>query len=51
MYVFPVDANAKLPSDWAEFAVRPVQPFTVDPAAIAEHRDDWLEQWSDLTSR
>ena len=32
MYVFPVDANAKLPSDWAEFAVRPVQPFTVDPA-------------------
>jgi thiamine transport system substrate-binding protein len=51
MYVFPVDANAKLPSDWAEFAVRPVQPFAVDPAEIAEHRDDWLEQWSDVTSR
>ncbi len=51
MYVFPVDANAKLPSDWAEFAVRPVQPFTVDPAEIAEHRDEWLQQWSDVTSR
>ncbi len=51
MYVFPVDANAKLPSDWASFAVRPVQPFTVDPAQIAEHRDEWLQQWSDVTSR
>ncbi len=51
MYVFPVDANAKLPTDWAEFAVRPVQPFTVDPAEIAEHRDEWLQQWSDVTSR
>jgi thiamine transport system substrate-binding protein len=51
MYVFPVDADATLPSDWAEFAVRPAQPFTVDPAEIAEHRDEWLQQWSDVTSR
>ena len=51
MYVFPVDADAKLPSDWASFAVRPVQPFTVDPTEIAEHRDEWLQQWSDVTSR
>lgn len=51
MYVFPVDADAKLPTDWAEFAVRPVQPWTVDPDEIAANRDEWLTEWSDLISR
>jgi thiamine transport system substrate-binding protein len=51
MYVFPVDANAKLPNDWAEFAVRPTDPWTVDPADIAANRDDWLTEWSDIISR
>ena len=51
MYVFPVDANAKLPTAWAEFAVRPVEPWTVEPAEIAANRDDWLTEWSDLVSR
>jgi thiamine transport system substrate-binding protein len=51
MYVFPVDAGAALPPDWAEFALQPEQAFTVDPAAITEHRDEWLRDWSDVTSR
>ena len=51
MYVFPVDANAKLPTVWADFAVRPVDPWTVDPDEIAANRDDWLTTWSDLVSR
>jgi thiamine transport system substrate-binding protein len=51
MYVFPVDAGAALPPDWAEFAPRPEHPFAIDPAAIAEHRDEWLRAWSDVTSQ
>jgi len=51
MYVFPVDSGAELPEDWAKFAERPEDPYTVDPAAIAEHRDEWLREWSDVTSR
>ena len=51
MYVFPVDAAATLPPDWASFARQPDHALTVDPAEIAEHRDDWLEQWSDVTSQ
>ncbi len=51
MYVFPVDANAKLPSAWADFAVRPVEPWSVDPDEIAANRDEWLTEWSDLVSR
>ncbi len=51
MYVFPVDSSVELPADWARFAKQPADPWQVDPADIAAHRDDWLREWSDLTSR
>ena len=51
MYVFPVDPAVELPPDWAEFAVQPEAPYALDPAEIAANRDDWLTEWSDLTSR
>lgn len=51
MYVFPVDPSVELPAEWAEFAEQPTDPLEVDPAAIDEHRDEWLRDWSDLTSR
>lgn len=51
MYVFPVDAGATLPPDWAQFAQQPTDPYTVDPATIAANRDTWLREWSDVTSR
>jgi thiamine transport system substrate-binding protein len=51
MYVFPVASDAPLPKDWAEFAQKPTSPYEVDPASISEHRDDWLREWSDVTSR
>ena len=41
----------ELPADWAEFAVQPEAPYVLDPAEIAANRDDWLTEWSDLTSR
>ena len=51
MYVFPVVKGTKLPADWASYAVQPTDPFEVDPADVAAHRDEWLREWSDLTSR
>lgn len=51
MYVFPVDPSVELPAEWAKFAKQPSEPFAVDPAVIAEHRDAWLRVWSDITSR
>jgi len=51
MYVFPVDSSVSLPQDWATFAQQPSDPYAVDPAAISEHRDEWLREWSDVTSR
>lgn len=51
MYVFPVDPSVELPAEWARFAKQPSDPYAVDPADISEHRDDWLREWSDVTSR
>ncbi len=51
MYVFPVSDDVDLPPDWAAYAVQPDDPLTLDPADIAEHRDEWLTTWSDVTSR
>jgi thiamine transport system substrate-binding protein len=51
MYVFPVDSTVELPADWAKFAQQPTDPFAIDPATIAEHRDLWLRMWSDVTSQ
>jgi thiamine transport system substrate-binding protein len=51
MYVFPVAADTKLPADWARYAEQPTAPYAVDPAEVAAHRDDWLREWSDITSR
>ena len=51
MYVFPVDASVELPAEWARFAKQPSDPLEVDPADVAEHRDEWLREWSDVTSR
>ena len=51
MYVFPVVDGTRLPADWASFAQQPTHPYAVDPADIASHRDEWLREWSDVTSR
>jgi len=51
MYVFPVRSGTPLPSAWAKFAVQPTDPFTVSPDDITAHRDEWLQQWSDIVSR
>ena len=51
MYVFPVVAGTELPADWASYAEQPTEPYAVDPAEVAAKRDDWLREWSDITSR
>jgi thiamine transport system substrate-binding protein len=51
MYVFPVAAGTPLPADWTKYAVQPTKPWTVAPADIDQHRDEWLRTWSDLVSQ
>jgi thiamine transport system substrate-binding protein len=51
MYVFPVRDGVELPPAWAKFAVRPTSPYTLDPAEITAHRDEWLTTWTEVTTR
>ena len=51
MYVFPVVEGVELPQEWADYAKRPTEPYAVDPADVAANREDWLREWSDVTSR
>ena len=51
MYVFPVVDGVELPEAWATFAQRPAEPKAVDPAEVAEQRDAWLQEWTEITTR
>ncbi len=51
MYVFPVADDVELPEVWATYAERPTEPKAVDPAEVAEQRDAWLQEWTEITTR
>ncbi len=51
MYVFPVADGIDLPAEWAQYAVRPDDPYAVDPAEVDANRDEWLREWGDITTR
>ncbi len=48
MYVYPVDPGVVLPPTWEQFAPTASNPNSLDPATIADKRDEWIAQWSDL---
>jgi thiamine transport system substrate-binding protein len=50
MYVFPVRDGVELPPAWATHAEQPEEPFVLEPEEIAAHREEWLEQWRDVTT-
>lgn len=45
MFVFPVNQEAQLPEQFAEFASIAESTAEVDPDAIAEKREIWLQDW------
>jgi len=51
MFVFPANENAELPDVFAEFAVVPDEPVTLDYRAIEENREQWIDAWTETTFR
>jgi len=51
MFVFPVATDAALPSVFADHAVVPEAPLSLDPATVAANRRDWVERWTDVVLR
>ncbi|MFD5554034.1 thiamine ABC transporter substrate binding subunit [Streptomyces sp. NPDC127068] len=48
MFVDPVHKDVKVPADFARYAVEVPSPLTMDPERIADHRDQWVKQWTSL---
>jgi len=48
MFVFPARSDATLPSVFTEFATVPDHPETMDPALIDQHREEWIQQWTEI---
>ncbi len=48
MFVHPVREDAELPKEFAQYGPRAENPQTLDPAKIAENRDQWVKSWTSL---
>ena len=51
MFVYPANSNAVLPEIFAEHSLIPDNPATVDPSAIAENRESWIDAWTSVVLR
>jgi thiamine transport system substrate-binding protein len=51
MAVFPVNQEAQLDQNFAQYVVMPENPAAVSPQEIAAKRDTWLQNWNDTVLR
>ena len=51
LFVYPALEGVALPDEFRRFAVIPDDPYTLDPAAIAENREQWQDRWSEIVRR
>jgi thiamine transport system substrate-binding protein len=46
MYVYPVNPDASLPSEFIKYAQVAQQPVTLNPSVIATNREQWIASWT-----
>ncbi len=51
MFVLPAREGVALPKVFTDFAAVPPAPLALPPADIAENRDAWVDEWTDLVLR
>ena len=50
MFVYPV-IDVELPDEFLEYGARPEDPYRLDPEVVAENRDDWIAEWTEIVLR
>jgi thiamine transport system substrate-binding protein len=50
MFVHPV-VDVELPPEFVEHGVQPEDPYVLDPELVAENRDEWIEEWTEIVLR
>jgi len=48
MYVYPVSTSVTVPAEWTKYAPLATNPWTIDPATIDAHRDEWIKEWTQV---
>ncbi|NEB11772.1 thiamine ABC transporter substrate-binding protein [Streptomyces coelicoflavus] len=48
MFVYPVREGARIPEAFTKFGPPAKDPQTLDPAKIADNRDQWVKSWTSL---
>jgi thiamine transport system substrate-binding protein len=48
MFVYPVREGARVPEVFSKSGPQAKDPQTLDPAKIADHRDQWVKSWTSL---
>lgn len=48
MFVYPVREAAQVPPEFVKYGPQAKDPETLDPAKIADNRDDWVKSWTSL---
>jgi thiamine transport system substrate-binding protein len=51
MYVYPVRPDAALPAVFTKFAVVPPTSLSLPPKDIADNRDKWIDEWTNVVLR
>ncbi len=51
MFVLPAREGVSLPKVFTDFAAVPAAPLSLPPADIADNRDAWVDEWTDLVLR
>ncbi len=50
MFVYPV-IDVALPAEFVEFGAEAEDPYLVDADVVAENRDAWIEEWTEIVLR
>ncbi|MFH8975315.1 thiamine ABC transporter substrate binding subunit [Streptomyces sp. NPDC017890] len=48
MFVYPVREGAEIPEAFRKYGPQAEDPRTMDPAKIADNRDQWVKSWTSL---
>ena len=48
MFVYPVVKGATVPAEFTQYGPAAKDPETMDPAKIADNRDQWVKSWTSL---
>lgn len=51
LFVYPARTDVALPEAFSEYSVVPAAPLTLEPADIDEHREAWVDEWTQIVLR